>query len=102
MPPTFRHSLLLCTAVTALVLLGARGVSAQDSPAATASVTVYGKTISIKYSAPSVRGRVIFGPGNLVSKDPTYPVWRAGANAATLLQTDADLMIGNLAVPKGT
>ena len=102
MPPTFRHSLLLCTAVTALVLLGARGVSAQDSPAATASVTVNGKTISIKYSAPSVRGRVIFGPGNLVSKDPTYPVWRAGADAATLLQTDADLMIGNLAVPKGT
>ena len=30
------------------------------------------------------------------------PVWRAGANAATLLQTDADLLIGNLAVPKGT
>ena len=102
MPHMFRHSLLLCTVVAGLTFLGARGVSAQDSPASTASVTVNGKTISIKYSAPSVRGRVIFGAGNLVSKDPTYPVWRAGANAATLLQTDADLMIGNLAVPKGT
>jgi hypothetical protein len=97
-----RHSLLLCTAVAALTLLGARGASAQGSPAQTASVTVNGKTISIKYSAPSVRGRVIFGPGNLVSKDPTYPVWRAGANAATILTTDADLTIGSLSVPKGS
>ncbi len=98
----FKNAFLLCTAVAALTLVGARGVSAQGSPAETASVTVNGKTISIKYSAPSVRGRVIFGPGNLVSKDPTYPVWRAGANAATILTTDADLMIGNLAVPKGS
>ena len=98
----FRRTLLVHAVVAATFLVGARGVSAQASPAETASVTVNGKTISIKYSAPSVRGRVIFGAGNLVSKDPTYPVWRAGADAATLLQTDADLMIGHLAVPKGT
>ena len=29
------------------------------------------------------------------------PVWRAGAQDATLLHTDADLEIGNLHVPKG-
>ena len=33
--------------------------------------------------------------------DPTYPVWRAGANSATLFRTDADLDIGGLRVPKG-
>jgi hypothetical protein len=97
-----KQSFLLCTVMAGLALLAPRSASAQDSPASTASVSVNGKTISIRYSAPSVRGRVIFGPGNLVSKDPTYPVWRAGANGATLLHTDADLMIGNLAVPKGT
>jgi hypothetical protein len=97
-----KPSLLLCIVMAGLTFLHPQSVSAQDSPASTASVRVNGKTISIRYSAPSVRGRVIFGPGNLVSKDPTYPVWRAGANSATLLQTDADLMIGNLAVPKGT
>jgi hypothetical protein len=102
MPRMFRRTLLVQLLAVGLSLAGARGASAQDSPAQTASVTVNGKTISIKYSAPSVRGRVIFGPGNLVSKDPTYPVWRAGANAATILTTDADLMIGNLAVPKGS
>jgi Protein of unknown function (DUF2911) len=48
-----------------------------------------------------VRGRQIFGSGGLVSNDATYPVWRAGANSATALRTDADLTIGTLAVPKG-
>lgn len=71
------------------------------SPAASTSVTIDGKTLSIKYSAPSVRGRQIFGAGGLISNDPTYPVWRAGANSATAFHTDADLMIGNLSVPKG-
>ena len=31
-----------------------------------------------------------------------YPIWRAGANAATTLKTDADLTIGDLNVPAGT
>jgi hypothetical protein len=74
---------------------------AQQSPPAQTSVTVGGKTISIKYSAPSVRGRKIFGDGGLVSHDPHYPVWRAGANAATALHTDADLDIGSVHVPAG-
>lgn len=76
-------------------------VAQAPSPDATTSVTIAGKVLSIKYCAPSVRGRQIFGPGGLISKDPNYPVWRAGANAATSFHTDADLMIGNLSVPKG-
>ncbi len=71
------------------------------SPAAQTSVTIGGKVLTIKYSAPSVRNRQIFGEGGVVSKDRTYPVWRAGANAATSFHTDADLVIKGLAVPKG-
>ena len=71
------------------------------SPAAQADVTIAGKAISIKYSAPSVRGRQIFGEGGLVSKDKTAPVWRAGANSATALHTDAALVIKGLTVPAG-
>jgi len=74
---------------------------AQQSPPAEASVTVAGKKITIEYSAPSVHGRKIFGEGSLVSRDPTYPAWRAGANSATAFHTDANLDIGGLAVPKG-
>jgi len=71
------------------------------SPPAETSVSIDGKTLSIKYSAPSVHGRKIFGPGGRISEDGTYPVWRAGANDATAFHTDADLNIGGLAVPKG-
>jgi hypothetical protein len=71
------------------------------SPPAEATVTIAGKTITIKYSAPSVRGRQVFGEGGVISKDRTYPVWRAGANAATSLHTDADLQFKGLSVPKG-
>jgi hypothetical protein len=71
------------------------------SPPAEATATIGGKTITIKYSAPSVKGRQIFGEGGLISKDRTYPVWRAGANSATSLHTDADLQFKGLTVPKG-
>jgi len=82
---------------TALAGLG----FAQTSPPAQTSVTIGGKAISIKYCAPSVRGRKIFGDGGRISHDPHYPVWRAGANAATALHTDADLDIQGLNVPPG-
>jgi hypothetical protein len=71
------------------------------SPPAETSATIAGKAISIKYSAPSVRERQMFGAGGVISKDRTYPVWRLGANAATALHTEADLVIKGLAVPKG-
>src|SRR5215831_523974 len=72
------------------------------SPAAKASATLAGKPITIRYGAPSVRGRQIFGDGGLLSTDWTYPVWRAGANAATTLTSGGDLDIGGLHVPAGT
>jgi hypothetical protein len=85
---------------TALTAVAQRPPAA--SPAATASLALNGKTVEIRYSAPSVRGRTIFGDGGLLSQDPTYPAWRAGANAATILRTEGDLDIGGLKVPAGT
>ncbi len=77
---------------------------APQSPAAKASVTIAGKTISIDYSSPRVRGREgkLFTKDGRIGQDPHYPVWRGGANAATTLKTDANLTIGNLNVPAGT
>ncbi len=72
-----------------------------QSPPAKTSVTIAGKSITINYFAPSVRGRQIFGEGGLISKDGTWPVWRTGADNATALHTEADLDINGLAVPKG-
>jgi hypothetical protein len=69
----------------------------------TATITVGGKTITIKYSSPAVNGRTgkLFGKDGQIGTDTGYPVWRAGANGATALHTDADLTIGSLSVPKG-
>lgn len=89
---------LRCAA--ALIVAGSFA-SAQLSPPARTSVTLGGKTISIQYSAPSAHGRRIFERGGVVSHDASYPVWRAGANAATAFHTDADLTVGGLRVPKG-
>jgi hypothetical protein len=85
--------------VSALIV--AAGLASAQSPPARVTVTVGGKTLAIRYSAPAVRGRKIFGAGGVISHDPTYPVWRAGANEATAFHTDADLDIGGLRVPKG-
>jgi hypothetical protein len=90
-------SVLICAALAMTASLS----FAQKSPPADTSVTIAGKSITIKYCAPSVRGRQIFGDGGLISHDPHYPVWRAGANSATALHTDADLDIQGLKVPAG-
>jgi hypothetical protein len=87
--------------ISSLLILAAVAAAQYTSPPADTAVTINGKSISIKYHAPSAHGRLIFGAGGVVSKDPTYPVWRAGANAATAVHTDADLDIQGLAVPKG-
>ena len=86
----------------AVALFAAATLTAQHtSPPAEASTSINGKAVSIKYHAPSVHGRKIFGPGGLISGDRNYPIWRAGANPATLLHTELDLKIGDLDVPAG-
>lgn len=79
-----------------LALCAGASLQAQQSPAEQTAVTIAGKNIRINYSAPSMRGRKIFG-----GLEPYGRVWRAGANAATALHTDANLDIGGLNVPKG-
>ena len=98
---TFIPLLVLALVVGSTAKVVAQGAP-QGSPAATATLSLNGKAVEIRYAAPSVRGRQIFGEGGLLSKDPTYPAWRAGANAATTLRTEGDLDIGGLTVPAGT
>lgn len=55
-----------------------------------------GKTISINYASPRMRGRKIFG--DLV---PFGEVWRAGADEATSFVTDTNLDVSGQSVPAG-
>jgi hypothetical protein len=55
-----------------------------------------GKTITVNYSSPRMRGRKIFG--DLV---PFGEVWRTGADEATSFVPNTDLTIGGKNVPAG-
>jgi hypothetical protein len=71
---------------------------------------VDGKWLEVTYGRPSLRGRDVFGSG------PNYgkalidlplgdwgppPVWRAGANVSTRLNTEATLVMGGKTIPPG-
>lgn len=84
------------TAVFAARELAGKGLG-NLSPRDTARATVGAAHIQIDYGRPMRRGRTIFG--NVV---PWDTVWRTGANQATQLITDKDLVIGGTTVPAGT
>ena len=68
-------------------------------------VTINHKTIAIDYNSPRVATATkVHLPARVAIEQThkSYPVWRAGANPATTLHTDADLTIGELNVPAGT
>ncbi|HVA94970.1 MAG TPA: DUF2911 domain-containing protein [Candidatus Dormibacteraeota bacterium] len=69
----------------------------ESPPAMTACKFVDGKTITVHYSSPRMRGRRIFG--GLV---PYGEVWRAGANQATTFVTQSDVVVGGKTVPAGS
>jgi hypothetical protein len=96
--------LLICAGLlaAATTLLAQQGPPA--SPPEKVSAEIGGKAVTIVYSAPSVKGRQghIFTKDGLISHNPHYPIWRAGANGATSLTTEGDLQIGELTVPKGS
>ncbi len=100
----FTGLVVVSTLTLSAQMMSAKTRKAPLSPPARATATFQGKAISISYSSPRVRGRQghIFTPHGLISHDVHYPVWRAGANAATTFVTATDLKIGNLSVPKGT
>ena len=95
-----RFAALLAT-LAVLASPGLAQVKPAPSGRATTVLTLTGGTaaqkISIDYGQPHARGRTVNGAlaGDLGS------VWRLGANEATTLRTDVDLVIGNVNVPKG-
>lgn len=66
---------------------------------AEAEATIGGKTIVVKYGAPSANGRTIFGGSDALLKPNA--VWRAGVGNPTTLYTSAELNLGGLDVPPG-
>ncbi len=65
-------------------------------------MTAEGKNMSVVYSQPSKRDRVIFGKEGSGSLEPYGKVWRTGANEATEITFKKDVMFGGKPVKAGT
>lgn len=77
----------------------------KDKPAYTLGGAAYegGKWIEVTYGRPIKRGRDLFGSGANYGKDTLVgaPIWRAGANVTTRLNTEVPLRMGGKVVPAG-
>ncbi len=69
----------------------------KHSPQKTAVYEKNGMDLSVNYSSPFKKGRVIFG--ELV---PYGAVWRTGANEPTTFTTETDIKIIDKSLPAGT
>ncbi|MGB2684444.1 MAG: DUF2911 domain-containing protein, partial [Olleya sp.] len=66
------------------------------SPKDTAGIKINDLDLRVVYNRPSKRDRAIFGA--LV---PFNKVWRTGANEATTFETNHDLSVNGVKLPKG-
>src|SRR5881227_570637 len=89
-----------CLTVGMMALLGSAQMDKSKRPSPPAKATCDlggGKSITVDYSSPRMKGRKIFG--DLV---PNGEVWRTGANEATTFVTDTDVTVGGKRVPAGS
>lgn len=95
-----KNNLFLAAIFSAVIFCLPSMVSAQSKPASPAmetSAKAAGSDISMKWSAPSVKGREIWGA--LVPYDK---IWRTGANAATTFTTSKNVKINGKALAAGS
>jgi hypothetical protein len=99
--------LVLLTAIS-VVVIGQQGNKPRPSPKALTMQRVGATDITIDYSRPGVKGRVIWGElvpyglseGNQYSNNKPYP-WRAGANENTTFETSGALLVEGQKLPAG-
>ncbi|WP_436515440.1 DUF2911 domain-containing protein [Ekhidna sp. To15] len=71
------------------------------SPPGETSVQANGMEVSINYSRPSVRDRMIFGEEEEGALQPYGVYWRLGANEPTLIEVSSDFKFGDDDFPAG-
>jgi len=70
----------------------------QRNPRDTTKLTVNGKAVSVEYGRPALKGRKA---EELLGQLKPGDFWRLGADTSTTFSTAADLVFGELTVPKG-
>ncbi len=71
------------------------------SPADEETLTSGGMTVTVNYSRPSVRGRLIFGDKDQDALQPFGEYWRLGANEATEISFNRDILFNGVRVGAG-
>ena len=96
---SFRN-ILKISFLLALGLIYVAGLQAQDekrkSPPMETKAMVGDANLSINYSAPSVKGRTIFG-----DLEEWGELWRTGANEATVFEVSKDISVEGNTLPAG-
>ncbi|MEQ8239047.1 MAG: DUF2911 domain-containing protein [Cyclobacteriaceae bacterium] len=72
------------------------------SPSENVELTNGKLDISLSYSRPSVRGRVVFGPEDQDALQPYGKYWRLGANESTEITFGTDILFNGKHVSHGT
>lgn len=88
--------ILACTVAMLSFAINGQIKVPQPSPKSELMQTVGLTDVTVEYSRPSARGRIIFG--DLV---PFGKVWRTGANANTTISFSEDVVIGGKVLKKG-
>lgn len=77
-------------------------IATPASPPATSEYSNQGLEISVKYSQPSKKGRLIFGDEADGALQPYGKYWRLGANAATEVTFNKDVLFAGKPVSAGS
>jgi len=72
------------------------------SPPGNVSITSGDLTVSVTYSRPSARGRLVFGSEEQKALQPYGKYWRLGANEATEVSFSKDVIFNGSPVRAGT
>lgn len=100
----YRNTLIIAAILALIALLASyfmKKKSTQLSPQTKIEFSEKGLNIKMVYCQPSKKGRLIFGPLEDGALQPFGKYWRLGANEATTIETNKDLLIANQKLPKG-
>lgn len=103
---TKRKKILIGVAVAVIIILVAfiylNYRNRTLSPPGEETLTSGGMTVSVSYSRPSVRGRLIFGPEEQDALQPYGAYWRLGANEPTEISFNRNILFNGSQVKAGT
>ncbi len=95
-----KRLIITCSALFLGLSLNAQIQTPSASPTAELKQKVGLTDVTIVYSRPSVKGRIIFGSA-ASAVVPNDKIWRTGANSATKFSFGDDVKVGGQALKKG-